>query len=279
MATHANLLIDTYFTDNLTGWVVGGKIQFLTPQIGFVSLENMAAAAILKTTDGGETWKRIVIKDQQGNVDLEGVGFIDEKTGWAGGWGDGFPRHPKGTTSGTTDGGANWFDANEVGHFLNRFRFVPGATTGIVGYASGDTIYQGTVASDAEFAAARLSLAGSARCSAWRTAPRCRAAGWTADSNRSLPKRNRSLPSSPSKFRILKIHRAETRRGIPGLRRESLESPRRRPDPRSLTCGNVGASVSSRNRQGETALGNGEINLREKRRSDPDRFGLNPATR
>src|SRR4051812_24097148 len=147
MAAHANLLIDTYFTDNLTGWVVGGKggisypqlkpvimhttdggktwvdklhnsgidfpsgewgwkIQFLTPQIGFVSLENMHAGAILKTTDGGETWKRIVITDPQRNIDLEGVGFIDEKTGWVGGWGDGFPRHPKGTTSGTTDGGA-----------------------------------------------------------------------------------------------------------------------------------------------------------------------------
>ena len=196
MAAHANLLIDTYFTDNLTGWVVGGKggtsysrlkpvimhttdggntwvdkllnsgidfprgewgwkIQFLTPQIGFVSLENDAAAAILKTTDGGETWKRIVIRDQQGNVDLEGVGFIDEKTGWAGGWGHGPPQ--LGTTSGTTDGGATWFDANEVGHFLNRFRFFPGATTGIVGYASGDTIYQCTVASDAELETARLS--------------------------------------------------------------------------------------------------------------------------
>jgi photosystem II stability/assembly factor-like uncharacterized protein len=199
MAAHANLLIDTYFTDNLTGWVVGGKggisypqlkpvimhttdggktwvdklhnsgidfpsgewgwkIQFLTPQIGFVSLENMHAGAILKTTDGGETWKRIVITDPQGNIDLEGVGFIDEKTGWVGGWGDGFPRHPKGTTSGTTDGGATWFDANNVGHFLNRFRFFPGATTGIVGYASGDTIYQAKVASDAELQNARLSL-------------------------------------------------------------------------------------------------------------------------
>ena len=90
MAAHANLLIDNYFSDDLTGWVVGGhggttysrlkpvvlhttdggkswenvlqnsgidfptgewgwKIQFLTPQIGFVSLENDAAGAMLKT--------------------------------------------------------------------------------------------------------------------------------------------------------------------------------------------------------------------------------------
>jgi photosystem II stability/assembly factor-like uncharacterized protein len=199
MADHANLLIDTYFSDAKTGWVVGGtggtaydrlkpvimhttdggntwedkllnsgidfptgewgwKIQFLTPKIGFVSLENMDAAAILKTTDGGETWKRLEVKDQQGNIDLEGVGFIDEKTGWAGGWGQGFPRHPKGTTSGTTDGGATWSDANQVGHFLNRFRFFPGVTAGIAGYASGDTIYQCTVATDAQLAVAQLSL-------------------------------------------------------------------------------------------------------------------------
>jgi hypothetical protein len=75
-----------------------------------------------------------------------------------------------------------------------------------------------------------------------------------ADSNRSLRKRNRSLLGSPSKFRILKIHRAETRRGIRGLRRQSLEIPRRRPDPRSLTCGNVATSVSARNHRRETLV-------------------------
>ena len=117
----------------------------------------MHAGAILKTTDGGQSWKRIVVSDPQGNLDLEGIGFIDEKTGWAGGWGDGFPSHPKGTTSGTTDGGATWSDANNVGHFLNRFRFFTGVTTGIAGYASGDTIYQCTVASDAELETARSS--------------------------------------------------------------------------------------------------------------------------
>jgi photosystem II stability/assembly factor-like uncharacterized protein len=183
MAAHANLLIDNYFVDDLTGWVVGGvggtsyeelkpvimftsdggktwvnrlqnsgidfptgewgwKIQFLTPQLGFVSLENMNAGAILKTTDGGQTWKRIVINDPQRNIDLEGVGFINEQVGWAGGWGHGFEEGVEdGTTSGTTDGGATWFDANDVLRFVNRFRFFkePGP---IVGYASGRTVYQ-----------------------------------------------------------------------------------------------------------------------------------------
>jgi photosystem II stability/assembly factor-like uncharacterized protein len=57
----------------------GWKIQFLTPQVGFVSLENDTAAAILKTTDGGESWKRIPITDPQRNVELEGIGFINEQ--------------------------------------------------------------------------------------------------------------------------------------------------------------------------------------------------------
>ena len=193
MAAHANLLIDTYFVDDLHGWVVGGnggttypslkpvimftadggktwenklqnsgidfptgewgwKIQFLTPQIGFVSLENDTAAAILKTTDGGQSWKRIPITDPQRNVELEGVGFINEQVGWVGGWGHGFMAGtPDGTTSGTTDGGATWFDANGVGRFINRFRFTK--TEPIVAYASGGTIYQCTVAEGAALAA------------------------------------------------------------------------------------------------------------------------------
>ncbi|UFX46498.1 hypothetical protein HAP47_0007385 [Bradyrhizobium sp. 41S5] len=182
MAAHANLLIDTYFVDDLHGWVVGGKggttydklkpvimftadggkswedrlqnsgidfpsgewgwkIQFLTPQIGFVSLENDTAAAILKTTDSGQTWRRIPITDPQRNVELEGIGFLSEQVGWVGGWGHGFMSgSPNGTTSGTTDGGATWFDANGVGRFINRFRFTK--TEPIVAYASGGTIYQ-----------------------------------------------------------------------------------------------------------------------------------------
>jgi photosystem II stability/assembly factor-like uncharacterized protein len=85
----------------------GWKIQFLTSQIGFVSLENDTAAAILKTSDGGRSWQRIEVKDPQKNVELEGIGFIDEKVGWVGGWGHGFMANtPDGSTSGTTDGGA-----------------------------------------------------------------------------------------------------------------------------------------------------------------------------
>ena len=116
----------------------GWKIQFLNQQIGFVSLENLGAAAILKTMDGGLTWKRLKVNDPQGNANLEGIGFIDEHQGWAGGWGS--ADFSKGFTSATTDGGENWNDANEVGRFINRFRFFGNPVR--VGYASGDTVYK-----------------------------------------------------------------------------------------------------------------------------------------
>jgi len=122
----------------------GWKIQFLDPLLGFVSLEKDDGAAILKTVDGGNTWKRIEVVDPQKNVNLEGIGFISEMVGWVGGWGGNFPSDPLGTTSGTTDGGATWSDANDVGRFINRFRFT--GTEPVVGYASGGTVYQCVVA-------------------------------------------------------------------------------------------------------------------------------------
>jgi photosystem II stability/assembly factor-like uncharacterized protein len=118
----------------------GWKIQFLDDRVGFVSLENFTAGAILKTTDGGATWTRIPINDPQQNANLEGVGFIDEQTGWVGGWGD--ARFQRLSTSATTDGGRTWQDANDVGRALNRFRFFGNPVS--VGYASGQTVYKYT---------------------------------------------------------------------------------------------------------------------------------------
>ncbi len=116
----------------------GWKIQFLDDQVGYVALESFVRGAILKTTDGGESWTRIDINDPQGNVNLEGVGFIDEHTGWVGGWGS--ATFEEGFSSSTTDGGKTWQDANEIGRFINRFRFFGDPVT--VGYASGLTVYR-----------------------------------------------------------------------------------------------------------------------------------------
>jgi photosystem II stability/assembly factor-like uncharacterized protein len=116
----------------------GWKIQFLDERIGYVALESFTRGAVLKTTDGGDTWTRVDINDPQGNANLEGIGFLDESTGWVGGWGS--ASFQEGFSSATTDGGKTWHDANEIGRFINRFRFFHDPVT--VGYASGRTVYR-----------------------------------------------------------------------------------------------------------------------------------------
>ena len=115
----------------------GWKIQFLDERVGFVSLENFRDGAVLKTTDGGMHWQRLPVDDPQQNANLEGVGFVDENRGWVGGWGADFAG---GQSSATEDGGRTWRDANEIGRFVNRFRFLGRPVT--VGYAAGATVYK-----------------------------------------------------------------------------------------------------------------------------------------
>lgn len=116
----------------------GWKIYFVNEELGFVSLENFNDGAVLKTLDGGRTWTRKPIADPQDNANLEGIGFVDDRLGWAGGWGD--RNFQGGFTSETRDGGETWTDANHVGKFLNRFRFI--REPELVGYASGDSVYK-----------------------------------------------------------------------------------------------------------------------------------------
>ncbi len=116
----------------------GWKIQFVNDRVGYVSLESMDRGAILKTVDGGETWERLDINDAQDNKNLEGIGFVDESTGWVGGWGD--ANFVGGFSSATGDGGRNWSDANDIGRFINRFQFLGNPIS--VGYAAGLSIYK-----------------------------------------------------------------------------------------------------------------------------------------
>ncbi|WP_194825044.1 YCF48-related protein [Nocardia sp. XZ_19_231] len=118
----------------------GWKIHFIDDRIGFVALESFERGAILKTVDGGDNWTRIDINDPQGNANLEGVGFVSETVGWVGGWGPGPNHFSRGSSSATADGGATWQDANDIGLFINRFRFFGDPVS--VGYASGQTIYK-----------------------------------------------------------------------------------------------------------------------------------------
>jgi photosystem II stability/assembly factor-like uncharacterized protein len=119
----------------------GWKIHFIDERVGYVALESFERAAVLKTTNGGDSWTRIDVEDPQGNVNLEGVGFVDENTGWVGGWGVAKVGDPRaGFSSATSDGGKTWQNANDIGRFINRFRFFRGPEP--VGYASGLTVYR-----------------------------------------------------------------------------------------------------------------------------------------
>jgi photosystem II stability/assembly factor-like uncharacterized protein len=118
----------------------GWKIQRVSDRILVVSCENFHDGAILRSDDGGQVWRRLRINDRQRNSNLEGIGFLDGECGWVGGWGDRLFRG--GFTSATSDGGANWHDANEVGFRLNRFRFIGDPPR--IAYASGDSVYKFT---------------------------------------------------------------------------------------------------------------------------------------
>lgn len=81
---------------------------------------------ILKTTNNGSNWSEIFFVN---GYDEEGIGFVNENTGWVGGW--------TGPTYQTTNGGANWQLAG-WGTNMNRFRFL----SDTLAYAVGDRVYK-----------------------------------------------------------------------------------------------------------------------------------------
>ncbi len=106
------------------------KISFISRTTGYISIERHSGLAyVIKTSDGGYSWEEKVFME----YDEEGIGFINENTGWIGGW--------TGPTYKTTNGGNNWFQA-PWGYFVNRFRFLNNYTTG---YAVGDRVYKYTL--------------------------------------------------------------------------------------------------------------------------------------
>lgn len=129
---------DTLFftVSPVTQW--GWKISFPDRLNGFISLERTGGGSVsssyfLKTTNRGSTWEEKVFLPQI--YDEEGIGFINENTGWIGGW--------ENVTYETTNGGNNWYVLNpgeNSGSFenINRFRFLNDST----GYAVGSRVYK-----------------------------------------------------------------------------------------------------------------------------------------
>ncbi len=82
-----------------------------------------------KTTDGGMSWN-LFTQAINPSMFTQGIGFINENTGWIGGGSRTFY---------TTNGGANW-TVNTFGTEVNRIRFY----SDTLGYASGSSFYKYT---------------------------------------------------------------------------------------------------------------------------------------
>ncbi|ESX24159.1 FlgD immunoglobulin-like domain containing protein [Mesorhizobium sp. LSJC264A00] len=108
MSEHADNLIDVYFSDENTGWVVGGKIDQNCPKTkpGYETAQQYAPLkpVVLKTTDGGASW----------TDKAAGVAFDCGEWGWKIQWLDamhGFVSLENFTAAAillTTDGGETW---------------------------------------------------------------------------------------------------------------------------------------------------------------------------
>ncbi len=117
------------FTTSRTGeWC--WKISFPTDQVGYVSLQRNSQTPIyfLKTTDGGATWEEKIF--YQSYYFVQGMGFINELEGWAGG-------NSSMPTLQTKDGGETWYSAG-FGARVNRFRFLGDS----LAYAVGRSVYK-----------------------------------------------------------------------------------------------------------------------------------------
>ncbi|MBN8571418.1 MAG: T9SS type A sorting domain-containing protein [Ignavibacteria bacterium] len=125
--TNGGASFSTVFKSTRTGeWC--WKISFINRNTGFVSVESWTRAVVLKTTNGGLNWTDRVFTTTS---DLEGIGFINENTGWIGGW--------SGPTYMTTNSGNNWSQV-PWGYNLNRFRIM----SDTLGFALGRGIFKFT---------------------------------------------------------------------------------------------------------------------------------------
>ncbi len=122
-----------YRSDTIDGYC--WKISFPTQDTGYISIESWGGGPFLTTTNRGLTWVKRVAS-QAPVINLQGIGFINGKLGWTGGWGiSSFPKSQDVLV--TTDGGNSWTQT-KLGLYANRFRFF-GDT---LGYCAGNQVYK-----------------------------------------------------------------------------------------------------------------------------------------
>ncbi len=96
------------------------KLAFPSAQVGYATIMSYGAPPgeargyVVKTEDGGEHWRKLVVTADHGWVPY-GIAFLDERRGWVGGATGGYE---------TADGGETWHPAH-MGLATNRIRFLP----------------------------------------------------------------------------------------------------------------------------------------------------------
>ena len=117
----------------------GWKITFPSRFTGYVSVEYFDAsgtpAKVYRTANGGNKWQKFEIPESQERLGLQGIGFVSDSVGWAGG---------RGTTSQTVAAGDDWDVFGTIDGNVNRFRFLGDS----IGYAVGEYVYKYRSVSD-----------------------------------------------------------------------------------------------------------------------------------
>jgi photosystem II stability/assembly factor-like uncharacterized protein len=122
------------------------KLDFVNESVAYGAIYSSTASdsRIVKTIDGGRTWQTLVV-DSKKNWELEGIGFIDENTGWTGGYGKGSLM--------TRDGGNTWVVRSDGANFNRLFFIRPG-----LGIAAGAGLFKLTTAESGRGTASQISV-------------------------------------------------------------------------------------------------------------------------
>jgi photosystem II stability/assembly factor-like uncharacterized protein len=123
--------VQRYTDSHISEWL--WKISFPSRNTGYCSINrvNNNTVDFIKTTNGGMNWSRMSFPISAQNVSTQGIGFLNENTGWIGG--------DISYTYKTTNGGLNWQEDN-FGRYVNRIRFINDS----IGYGAGSNMYKFT---------------------------------------------------------------------------------------------------------------------------------------
>ena len=120
-------LNDIYFADERIGWIIAERDELK------LKTNDEARSYLLKTEDGGLTWRQLFLTGPDSNVRLGRAVFADAERGWAFG--------ETGVVFATIDGGAHWTrQASPTKHLLLGGAFVDNVHGWLAG--AGATILQ-----------------------------------------------------------------------------------------------------------------------------------------